>query len=111
MNFHPFQHDRKALQKLSKIFQESLERRKILPVNPWKAKRAERWLADMGARMKPESKHFRSGSPLDCEKYVNFNVECPLCHKRIKGYKEPRWMRIEIPWKLAEKTLALGYLP
>lgn len=111
MRFHPAQHHQESLGKLSNIFRKRMETQGILPVNPWKATRLDRWLSGMGARMKPESKHFRSGTALDCDKYVNFQVPCPLYHKRIKGYKEPRWVRIEIPWDLADKVLALGHLP
>ena len=111
MRFHPAQGDQNNLQKIAQIFRTSMERHEVLPVNPWKAKRLERWLARMGARFQPETHNYRSLTRVDTQNYVNFKVPCPLYYKRIKGRREARWVRIEIPWELADKVLALGHLP
>lgn len=111
MKFHPLQHDQNALAKLSMIFREAMEKHEVLPKNPWRAKRLKSWLAKFGGRMEPESRHFRTAHPVDCGQFVNFRVACPKVQNRIKGYREERWSRIEIPWELAEKVLALGFVP
>ena len=107
---------------LSESFRASMERSKVLPVNPWKAKRLERWLAKMGAKFEPETHNYRSLYRVDTQNYVNFKVECPSprpsgkgrrprLHPRIRGRNELRLVRIEIPWELADKILTLGYFP
>lgn len=121
MRFHPVQTDTKSLERLSSIFRESMERHKVLPVNPWKAKRLERWLAGMGARFRPESHNYRLLYRVETSDYVNFKVQCPSPKPsgrgrrprlipKINGRNEVRWVRIEIPWELADRILALGYM-
>jgi len=110
MRFHPAQSHPESLELLKKTFREAMEKRKILPKNPWKAKRVQTWLAKMGARMDPGSDWFRPGQP-DCKNYVNFQVDCNQSKLKIKGRRGWRFMRIEIPHDLADKILALGYLP
>ena len=115
VKFHYAQHDLIVLGKLATIFRESMLRRRILPTNPWKAKKVDAWLAKMGARMRPGGRHYDTfRGQVDCANFVNFKVECiqPKC--RISGgmYKlgEPYFMRIEIPWELADKVLTLGFI-
>lgn len=118
IKFHPVQTEPKTLEKLAEIFRESMERHGVLPKNPWKAKRLEAWLSKMGARFWPGSHHIR-WSEVDCSKYVNFKVYCPMLEPRnggrlapkINGYREERYVHIEIPWELADKVLVLGHLP
>ncbi|NBT36390.1 MAG: hypothetical protein EBT03_12795, partial [Betaproteobacteria bacterium] len=100
-----------ALEKIAEIFETKMRERGILPKNPWKAKRTDAWLARMGARMKPGSMHESPWGRPDCANYVNFKVECPHSDMRIRGRRGWRYMRVEIPWELADKILALGYLP
>lgn len=118
MRFHPIQSDRKSLEKIADAFKTSMEKRGILPKNPWRAKRLQRWLAGMGARMEPGSMHLRNYDRPDTANFVNFTVDCPQIESkkkrlppRIKGRREWRFVRIEIPWELADKILVLGYLP
>jgi hypothetical protein len=118
MRFHPVQHDVRALEKIALAFSDRMLLKGILPKNPWKAKRVHEWLARMGARMRPGDRHYDCfRGQVDCSNYVNFKVECIRPKWRVPGglrrYKEgePAFMRIEIPWELADKILALGYLP
>lgn len=120
MRFHPVQADPEKLSLLSEVFRAGMERRKVLPVNPWKAKKLERWLAKMGSKFEPETFNYRSLYRVDTQNYVNFRVECPrpkaipgIFRRRpkIRGRDEVRWVRIEIPWELADKVLVLGHLP
>lgn len=118
MKFHHAQHNLDALKKIGDIFQGKMLERGILPVNPWKAKRVHKWLASMGARMKPGSRHYDSyRGREDCSNFLNFKVECHRRKERVKGFPpgykmgESCFMRIEIPWELADKVLTLGYLP
>lgn len=119
MRFHPIQGDDKALEKLRRAFKAAMEKRGILPKNPWRAKRLEAWLARMGAKMDPGSMHIRNYERPDTKNFVNFIVYCPQPNPkkgkqlppRIKGHRESRFMRIQIPWELADKVLVLGYLP
>jgi hypothetical protein len=107
---HPAQSNPDLLDKLQRAFQASMEKRGLIPKNPWKAKRVDAWLAKMGARMRPGSDWFRPEKP-DCKNYVNFNVDCIQSKMKIKGRRGWRFMRIEIPWDLADKILTLGFLP
>ena len=121
MRCHPLQMDPGKLRLVSDLFQMSMERSKVLPVNPWKAKRLERWLGKMGARFEPETHNYRSLNRVDTQNYLNFRVACPppkaapgrvfARRPKIRGRCELRWVRIEIPWDLADKVLTLGYLP
>lgn len=105
------------MNKLSKVFHDAMERHGVLPKDPWRAKRLAEWLASMGARFHPGSFSRRDwGSPIDTHNFVNFRVRCPqivrkgrIC--RIRGSRETRFVRIEIPWDLADKVLVLGDLP
>ena len=111
MRFHHAQHNQDALSKLSEALKDSMERRGILPKNPWKAKITTAWLSTIGARMKPGSRRFDPYlGCVDCSKFVNFKVECPPSKVRFKCGANP-FMRIEIPWELADRILVLGYLP
>jgi hypothetical protein len=117
MRFHPVQHNVAALEKIAEIFEVKMRERGILPKNPWKAKRVHEWLARMGARMKPGSRRFDPHMGCaDCSNFVNFKVHCdppkprnPRARRLLRG--EVAFMRVEIPWDLADKVLALGYLP
>lgn len=119
MRFHPIQMDPGKLRFLSDLFRSSMERHKVLPVNPWKAKRLERWLQKMGARFEPETFNYRSLNRVDTQNYVNFKVNCRgpkvvagrVFAPKIMGRNEFRWVRIEIPWGLADKILTLRHLP
>lgn len=122
MRCHPLQMDPGKLRLVSDLFQMSMERSKVLPVNPWKAKRLESWLGKMGARFEPETHNYRSLNRVDTQNYLNFRVACPppkaalgrkayYFGRGIRRRCELRWVRIEIPWDLADKVLALGYLP
>jgi hypothetical protein len=120
MRFHPVQHNLKALDKISTIFRDRMVEMDILPVNPWKATRVQKWLDKMGARMKPGSRHYNVfRGQVDCSNFVNFKVKCQPRKQRVPGglgsprYRmiEASFMRIEIPWELADKVLTLGYLP
>ena len=105
------------MNKLSRIFHDAMERRAVLPKDPWRAKRLAAWLEEMGARFHPGSFNRRIwGSPLEPSNFVNFRVMCPQIVRkgrisRIRGTRETRFVHIEIPWELADKILALGYLP
>jgi len=112
MRYHPVQANQEALKKMSEAFQARMLENKVLPVNPFKAKKAERWLARMGARMKPGSFRFDPYKGV-CEtgKYVNFLVYCKASKVRIKNMRTIWFMRVEIPHDLADKILTLGYLP
>jgi hypothetical protein len=124
MRYHPLQSDQASRDKLSAVFTEHMEKRGVLPKNPWKAKRLGTWLAKMGARFHPASTSFRPFDwDLDFTKFYRFEVECPswssgirnargpLKVRRIKGRRESRWVVIEIPWELADKILVFGCLP
>jgi hypothetical protein len=66
----------------------------------------------MGARMKPGSRHYDVfRGQVDCANFVNFKVHCPQPNVRIRGERGGLFMRVEIPWDLADKILMLGYLP
>lgn len=119
MKYHPIQGDQEKLKKISELFKQSMDNKKVRPVNPWKAKRLETWLGKMGARFQPETFSYRPYR-LDTQNYVNFKVECHgprgsgrifARRRKIRGRDEARWVRIEIPWELADKILVLGYLP
>lgn len=105
------------MNKLSKIFHDAMERRGILPKDPWRAKRLEAWLAGMGAKFRPGSFNRREwGSGIDTHNFVNFRVLCPQIIRkgrisRIRGVRETRFVHIEIPWALADKILMMGFLP
>jgi len=111
MRFHPAQTSPEAMRKIVAAFQAAMEKRKILPKNPWKAKRAEAWLDKMGARMQPGDMGTSPWRRLENDKFFNFRIECPPSKKRIRGRRGHRYMRVEIPHDLADKILALGYLP
>jgi hypothetical protein len=65
----------------------------------------------MGARMKPGSRRFDPYKGLVyCETFLNFIVDCPPSKNRIEGQRGGHFMRIEIPWELADKVLVLGRL-
>lgn len=117
MRYHPFQADQEKLKVLSKAFEASMMKQGVLPKNPWRAKRLAAWLLKMGARFHPGSSHYRTYQ-LDSANYVNFGVNCPKFEgykpykqPRIKGYRGRCYVRIEIPWELADKIVILGYLP
>lgn len=104
------------MDKLSKVFHDAMERRGILPKDPWRAKRLEAWLAKMGAKFRPGDTHYRSLKPLDTRDFVNFRVRCPQIVRkgtisRIRGNRATRFVHIEIPWALADKILMMGFLP
>jgi hypothetical protein len=112
MRFHPVQTNAEALEKIALAFRDRMLLKGVLPKNPWKAKRAEAWLARMGARMNPGSFLFDPHiGCVDCSNYVNFKVFCPTSKIKIRGDRKGFFMRIEIPHDLADKVLALGYLP
>lgn len=119
MKFHPLQHDIKALEKISEAFEKSMGDKGLLPKNPWRAKRVHEWLAKMGAKMSPgvgllpiASRRFDPNMGcVDCSRYVNFIVDCPPSKNRVRGTRGRHFMRLEIPWELADKVLVLGYLP
>jgi hypothetical protein len=112
MRFHPVQTNAEALEKIALAFRYRMSLKGILPKNPWKAKRVHEWLARMGARMKPGSFRFDPHMGcVDCANYVNFKVFCPPSKNKIRGEKSLFFMRVEIPWELADKVLTLGYLP
>ena len=122
MKQHPAQSDTQKIQTISDLFKESMDKKGIRPVNPWKAKRLKDWLDKMGARFQPETHNYRSLYRVDTQNYVNFKVHCesprpsgrgrrPRLIPKIKGRNELRWVRIEIPWDLADKILVLGHLP
>lgn len=124
MKFHPLQGKKESMDRLSEIFRDSMEKRGILPKNPWKAKRLADWLAKMGARFHPGSHHIRAYQ-VDSANFVNFKVDCPrsqfsrkitpwatkIVQRKINGRRESRFVCIEIPWDLADKVLTLGCLP
>jgi hypothetical protein len=117
MRFHPVQHNVVALEKIAEIFVVKMREKGILPKNPRKAKRVHEWLSKMGARMKPGSRHYDVfRGQVDCSNFVNFKVHCdppkprnPRSRRLVRG--EVAFMRVEIPWDLADKILTLGYLP
>jgi hypothetical protein len=111
MRCHPAQGNPEAVRKIATAFEMSMDKRKILPRNPWRAKRTEAWLAKMGARMEPGDMSMSPWGKLENDKFFNFRVECPPCKTRIRGRRGYRFMRIEIPHDLADKILTLGYLP
>lgn len=112
MRFHPAQTNKEALERLSEAFRLSMQKKKILPVNPWKAKRAEGWLRSMGAKMEPGANNYDPSFGLqDHKNFVNFKVYCQLSKRRIKGIRGSCFMRIQIPWDLADKILTLGFFP
>lgn len=112
MKYHPFQSDREVLNKISGLFYEAMVKKGIMPKNPWKATRVHRWLAGMDCRMKPGSTHFRPLERPDYENFVSFEVPCHRSATRIKGRRdEYRFMRVEIPYDLADKIMILGILP
>lgn len=120
MKFHPIQTNKESLDKLSEIFQASMEKRGILPKNPWKAKRLADWLAKMGGRFHPGSHYVRTYK-VDAANFVNFMVDCPQPRSSarrggwgppcINGRREPRFVHVEIPWDVADKALMLGFVP
>lgn len=104
------------MNKLSRIFHDAMERRGILPKDPWRAKRLEAWLAGMGGRFHPGSFDRREWSPIDTHNFVNFRIRCPQIVRkgrisRIRGNRATRYVHIEIPWSLADKILMMGFLP
>jgi hypothetical protein len=109
--FHPAQTNMEALERLSQSFRLSMKKKNILPVNPWKAKKTEAWLAKMGARMQPGCRRFDPYYGKQDKNFVNFKVFCPTPKIRIRGEKGGFFMRVEIPWDLADKILTLGFLP
>lgn len=112
MRFHHAQSNLKVLGRIAEVFKERMEQKGLLPRNPWRAKRVHDWLATMGARMKPGSRRFDPDRGLvDCENFLNFQVSCPPAKTRIRGERGTHFMRIEIPWELADKILVLGHLP
>jgi len=111
MRYHPAQANQESLKKISEAFRDRMSVKGVLPKNPWKCKRTEEWLARMGARMKPGSRRFdpwRGG--VNCQDFLNFIVDCPPSRNRIEGQRGGHFMRIEIPWELADKILVLGRL-
>ena len=114
MKFHPLQTNAEALEKIAEVFQAKMREKGILPKNPWKAKRVDAWLASMGARMKPGNRHYDSWrGQVDCSNFVNFKVHCDTPKRGSWSLlrAEAAFMRIEISHDLADKILALGYLP
>lgn len=104
------------MDKLSKVFHDAMERRGILPKDPWRAKRLAAWLEGMGGRFHPGSFSLREWSRKDTQNFVNFKVVCPQVVRngriyRIRGIRETRYVNIEIPWSLADKILMMGFLP
>ena len=117
MKFHPMQGHKKSMDRLSEIFSEAMTKHGVLPKNPWKAKRLADWLGKMGARFHPGSHRIRCYST-DPANFVNFVVDCPpfvtkkgRLPPRVRGYREYRYVCLEIPWEMADRALALGFLP
>jgi hypothetical protein len=111
MKYHPAQSNPEAIRKIVEAFHKAMEKRKLLPKNPWRAKRTEAWLAKMGARMQPGDMGMSPWKRLENDKFFNFRIECPPSKTRIRGRRGHRFMRIEIPHELADRILVLGYLP
>ena len=99
--YHPAQHSQELLEKIEMAFRAAMEKRGLLPTNPWKAKRVQDWLASMGARMNPGSHRFDPHRGcVDCDNFVNFRVTCKVPKVRIRGSRLTAFMRIEIPWEI-----------
>jgi len=112
MKYHPAQGNTELRNKISDAFRLRMEQKGVLPKNPWKAKRTEAWLAKMGARMKPGSRRFDPYSGVnDCANFLNFVVYCLPSKNKIRHERGGQFMRIEIPWDLADKILVLGHFP
>ena len=117
MRFHPVQTNTEALGKIAEVFEVKMREKGILPKNPKRAKRVDAWLARMGARMRPGNRHYDCfRGQVDCSNFVNFKVYCdppkprnPRARRLVRG--EVAFMRVEIPWELADRILTLGYLP
>lgn len=111
MKYHPAQANPELRNKISDAFRFRMEQKGVLPKNPWKCKRTEEWLAKMGARMKPGSRRFDPyKGVVDCANFLNFIVYCPTSKYKIRSERGGQFMRIEIPWDLADKILVLGSL-
>jgi len=82
MKYHPAQSNPEAIRKIVTAFEGAMEKRKLLPKNPWKAKRTEAWLAKMGARMQPGDMGMSPWRRLETDKFFNFRIE--LEHLRKK---------------------------
>lgn len=111
---HPQQYNFEVLDGVSEIFRNRMIKLMILPRNANKAKRAQKWLSQMGARMKPRphwtgsgKRPFISNWQPDTENFLHFEIKCKEGEIRYRY----RSMAIEIPWEIADKVLALGFLP
>ena len=112
MKYHPAQANTELKNRIFDAFRFRMEQKGVLPKNPWKAKRTEAWLAKMGARMKPGSHRFDPyKGVVDCANFLNFIVHCPPSKNKKRHEKGGQFMRIEIPWDLADKILVLGHFP
>lgn len=117
MKWHPLQGHEESVDRISGIFRAAMERDEVLPKDPWRAKKLTAWLEKMGGRFHPGSHHIRAYF-VDTANFFNFKVTCPKFsvkkgrwQPRARGYRETRFVHIEIPWELADKVLMLGYLP
>lgn len=106
----------------------------ILPKDPWRAKRLEAWLANMGAKFHPRDARYASLKPLDtqnpayehwidyCDEHgvvilhpewlretINEGIGDKICIHSPEDSGGPVWLLV--PREFAEKCIAMGGLP
>lgn len=118
MSFHPLQDHKESIDKLSDIFRERMEKKGILPKNPFvrskKIKELEAWLANMGGRLHlrlVRASYGRLVYDTDSSKYFCFRVRCQEFGGRKGHRRKPIFFLVEIPWDVADKVLMLGFVP
>lgn len=112
---HPAQYDYSLNQKVTTMFRESMERHGVLPKNPKTNKKFKEWLDGMGCHLCTIAESRRSLSMPVTDGHVSIWVVCdPIARKNKRGmnfhYKKYKF-RVEIPYDLADKMLALGFIP
>lgn len=97
------------------MFRESMERHGVLPKNPNTNKKFKMWLENMGCQLGHVVESRRGSYTLDTENHVGIWITCdPIGRKNKRGFAHPikkYKFRVEIPYELVDKMLALGFIP
>lgn len=99
-------------ERLASIFTEAMEKRGILPKDPWRCSKTELWLDSLGCKMHPCRQYGYVTVPnvVDYRNNMTFWVQCGESKVRTRKLKPIPWMLIEAPRDVACRVLALGFV-
>lgn len=93
------------------IFTAAMEKRGIIPKNPWKCKKTELWIDSLGCKMHPCRQYgYAPPNLINYKNNVTFWVKCEKSKIKIRGQKTVPWMLIEAPHDVAIRILTLGHV-